>query len=266
MWIHILPTFISTQSQYSWNFGGHLQTCRMRQKFEFPRTHVPSGGQRRWHSASCFSSQTVSKCSFHGLFRATCFTFLYSLLVILLFGMVPKGSAAQCPYVQEDCDTPYEENKCRGYVSFSRESKCCWSWTQWTSFLLNNVSLNRNTKNKFMYLWFEENVIRSSQEPSHVFPLEVVVQNSLILCLQWLCKQWLSQITGIGGMRKEMAHRVPSMWAHWWREVRSDSSGLSSARLCWKKGGLLLWHRLTQGRQGMLPSWFGHKKSPQLIT
>lgn len=87
-----------------------------------------------------------------------------------------------------------------------------------------------------MYLWFDENVIRGSQEASHVFPLEVVVQNSLILCLKWLCKQWLSQITGIRWMRKEMAHRVPSMWARWWREVHSDISGSFWCQALLEKG------------------------------
>ena len=43
--------------------------------------------------SSCFSSHTVNKHHFHGLFIATFFTFLCSLLISLLFKMAPKHTA-----------------------------------------------------------------------------------------------------------------------------------------------------------------------------
>lgn len=54
----------------------------------------------------CFSSYTVNKCLFCGLFSTTFFTFLCSLLAISLFKIVPKCSAnmlSNAPKCKEGC-------------------------------------------------------------------------------------------------------------------------------------------------------------------
>lgn len=49
--------------------------------------------------SSCFTSYTINKCSFHGLFSATYFGLMCFLLVISLPKMTPKGNAEGLPSV-----------------------------------------------------------------------------------------------------------------------------------------------------------------------
>lgn len=48
---------------------------------------------------SCFTSYTINKCFFHGIFSAIYFAFLCFLLVISLPKMTPKGNAEALPSV-----------------------------------------------------------------------------------------------------------------------------------------------------------------------
>lgn len=58
-------------------------------KLELCTIHVPVGEEQRHALPSCFSNQTVSKGAFRSLFGVTFPTFLFFLLVLLLFKMPP---------------------------------------------------------------------------------------------------------------------------------------------------------------------------------
>lgn len=68
---------------------GHMQSC---EKFESSDMHVPCWGGTRWSLCSCFSSYTINKCLFDGLFSATFFS-LFAFWWWFHFKMSHKCSA-----------------------------------------------------------------------------------------------------------------------------------------------------------------------------
>lgn len=61
--------------------------------FQLPDARDSSWSQTRWCSVFLFQLSYCRQCPFHSLFSATSFTFLCSLLVILLFKKAPSYSA-----------------------------------------------------------------------------------------------------------------------------------------------------------------------------
>ena len=60
---------------------------------------------------ACLSAQTTNKWLSHNLFRAVCFTFLHSSLVILLFKVAPWSNTKHClaSLSTKGCGPPYAD-------------------------------------------------------------------------------------------------------------------------------------------------------------
>lgn len=133
-------------------------------------------------------SALINRCPFHNLFHATS-SVLCFLLVIWLFNMAPKCSTAEVFSSVPKCKEVVRcltEKICVRQASCEHEIQCCWLWVHVNEsilYILNKMYLNRNTQNKVVYWWTDENiVIRGSWEPNPVFPRGAVVQYLLIHC------------------------------------------------------------------------------------
>lgn len=94
---------------------GHAENCKI---FQSPDAHFPAEVKQGSALPSCFSSHTVKKCPYGGIFNATTFAFLCFWSVISLFEMAPSIVLKCCLVFlcTEGCNVPYGENTC--YTSF----------------------------------------------------------------------------------------------------------------------------------------------------
>ena len=67
-----------------------VDMCKVAKNLNCPTCTPPDGVEQGDGMPSHFSSQTINKYSFHSLFSATFFAFLYFVLAVSLFKMAPK--------------------------------------------------------------------------------------------------------------------------------------------------------------------------------
>ena len=95
--------------------GPSVDMCKALKNLSHVTYTLPAEMEQGDTLLACFSSHTISKCPFCGLFKATCFAFLSFFLVILLIKMVPKcGAEVLCSVTKcnKVLQVPYVENTC----------------------------------------------------------------------------------------------------------------------------------------------------------
>ena len=167
---------------------GHMQS---RGEFELPM-HAPSWGWRRPCVTFLFQLSSINKCPSHRLFSATfltvsCFFCWWFAILRSPQTLMPKR---RLQFLSEGWQWCVVERKLVCKVNFIQ----AWvtgllamsSVLMNQQYLLNKVSLNRNThKIKVMYWSVDGNVTRCLRAPKPEFLLRAMVQYLFVQCFLW---------------------------------------------------------------------------------
>jgi len=155
-----------------------VQTCAELQNIWLIQ---PTYSQVRYekNQPSCFSSNTVNKCSFLSLLSVP----LFSHFLCFLFKLAPKLSAEVLSCIP-NCKKTVMCLLKKIFVSIKSHLSLCYSAVSHelnvsgSALYGKQVSLNRSKQSK--QAWIDENMTRRSQEHNPVFLLGVMIQYLLI--------------------------------------------------------------------------------------
>ena len=184
-----LQCVCNSQINTHWCFPGHGQS---RKKLTVLTLKFPAEVAQGDILPSCFSSDTVNKCTFHGPFSEIFFTFLCFLMVISLFKMPPSIVLKCClvfllAKISAMCLIEIRVVRLRFVQAGVTVLLAMNSILMKQQYILNKVSLNRKTYGTRLCIdQLTKNIVARGLEYNPVFPLMAMIQYLLIQSWQQL--------------------------------------------------------------------------------